>query len=406
MKRHYLKGIFAAQLGILALAGCSQEEITNTSDTGTSPEPAPLTVTVVQKDGKSSRVAFDDENGKYMSADGLLAVKKMTWEAGDTIWAYSPDWTNGKATGGYTTLVIDKYDEYTENATFRAVNLNKYAAGKPLYIYYHGGETKESYGAGQQEVVLRPTRKPEYPETQFAMGAGLKSLKRNALYLTMGYVAEAPADGNITCTLEGRSPLLCFILPFGKGLPADAARALDGKITYEVKVAALRNNKLGFPTRYSMKFDTAGGQLSATWEKGTDATYGDPLQYTITNVGLAGGRSDESLLAGNGRVYLTLPAIEYTGLRMEVTMTVKDADAALVAKYFPGLDVANGVTFKWLASSDAKQELEFDPNNEGKHKANMVYTAGKTGEVMIFGSDGVYQSPGNGWTIIDESTIN
>lgn len=406
MKRHYLKGIFAAQLAILALTGCSQEEITNGTDNGASAGPAPLTVTVLQKDGKSSRVAFDDENGQYMSADGLLAVKKMTWEAGDTLWAYSPDWTNGNTTGGYTALVIDKYDQYTENATFRAVNLNKYAAGKPLYIYYHGGETKESYGAGHQEVILRPTRKPEYPETQFAMGAGLKSLKRNALYLTMGYVAEAPADGKITCTLDGRSPLLCFILPFGKGLPADAARALDGKITYEVKVAALRNNKLGFPPRYSIKLDTAGGQLSATWERGLDGTYGDPLKYTITNVGLAEGRSDESLLAGNGRVYLTLPAIKYTGLRMEVTMTVKDADAALVAKYFPGLDVANGVTFTWPSDTTKGLELTFDPNNKDGLKANMVYTAGKTGEVMTFGSDGVYRSPGNGWTIIDESTIN
>lgn len=406
MEKQILTGVLAAVLGAPVLTGCNQEE--NLTTVNTANDPAPLSITVVEKERKGSRVAMDDNNGQYMSADGLLAVRQLTWEKGDTIYAYSPYWVNNKGnTGsGYTPLVIDQYDEYTNSATFTARKLSSYAAGKPLFVYYHGGDMTLPGKASQEAVITRLTRDAKADHTLFAMGAGAKSLKKNPFYLASGYIAEAPADGKLTCSLEGRTAFLCLLLPFGQNLPADVAKALDGKIKYEITVAAKKNNEMGFPIRYSMKFDNENMTLSQDWERDDSKKYGAPLSYTITNVGLTADRNAESLLAGNGRVYLTLPAISYTNLRMEVKMTVTGADSGLLATYFPGLDVANGVTFTWPSDTKKGLSLSFDPNNKDNLKANMVYTAGKTGEVMTFSDGDIYKAPGNGWTIIDGSIIN
>lgn len=417
-----------------AFMGCSSDDIQGNGDGGQeSLKPAlpPLTITVGGED-KSSRVAVNDGNGDGQE-DGITKSISLTWEDGDELVAYSPDYENTDGTNGaYTTLVL-KSGAGTAKATFveKTSGSSKYVPGKPLYIYYHGGETSTSNGQalsaeranGAIATFERPydgTSSTTASSDLFMIGKDAdKSVKENPYFVRSGFVASAPEDGALPdVALEGRMALLSFRLPYGiaNGLVGGISNLL-GTITYDVKIACKRSDTgaFGFPSKIALNANT-DGTLSETVE-----SWGDPVTYHIEERGLL-NPTGPSLWKGNGMVYVCIPAIKYENLRIEVKLAHLNANS-LVTGFLLGSNAGIlNQTFTWPANSKTNGGMNFtiNPNNNSGNIANKVYglgdvmtvvdtkPSGRLGAIVgtLVGTLGVYQNPGEQWTLMDASIID
>ena len=415
------------------LAGCSNnDEILNNGDKQETPDSktAPLHITV-GKSSKASRVIINDNDGKNGDSDNaVFAIDSLQWEADDYLWAYSPDYVDPdtQEKGGYTKLKLNSAAG-GQSADFVAVSESKYVPGKPLFIYYHGGNpgspngeassstVTDGIGNGTLATFTRPYDSDGASSSAlFMIGKDAnKTVKDNPYFVRSAYIESVPETGVIpSCTLQGRMPMLSFRLPWGSGLVGTLLKSL-GTMSYTITVACKDDNgKWVFPDKVSLKYDE-NGKLSETVD-----SYGDPLKYTISEIGLT-NPTGQSLLSGNGMVYVSIPAVSYKDLRVEVKITGLDSKQGLLSLLAPGLsvdnqvltcpkDLNNGFTFT-LNPENSQTDAVIGLGNAmllGSHQVTasdllkhpLLATLGFLGNTL-----GVYEGPGAYWATSDGSLI-
>lgn len=425
MKNNILVGFLSLALCGAAFTGCSNDDIQETvNQEPVKPTVAPLTVTV---EAQKSRIAIGDNNGSDQK-DGFTSLSSIKWEDGDYIWAYSPSYKNSNGTyGGYTKLKVNTNTISSNQASFSAVGESKYVEGKPLYIYYHGGSMESSMSSNEDSTIAVFERAAD-DGNHFVFGKDTKKSTQNDPYFVYsGYVASAPSDGNISCTLQSRMSMLSFRIPWTKGLVGSLGTGL-GTAKYEIVISCKREDtgKSGFPAKVALKHDS-NGKLTETVE-----SWGDPLTYEIHQAGLT-NPTGELLLAGNGMVYVSIPAVKYTNLRVSVKITQISSKQGLLSVLLPGLDIENqGFTYPAVKDNGTSETVAkgisftIDPNNGGINNANTVYGMGNVFKMTdsqistlplfaqallaplswLGGIVGVYEGAGNGWSTVNWGLIS
>lgn len=433
MRSTVLSGFIACSLLASVFTGCSSNDdlqADGNNQEASASKVAPLHITV-GKSGKTSRVIINDNDGKNGDSDNaVFAIDSLQWEADDYLWAYSPDYVDPdtQEKGGYTKLKLNSAAG-GQSSDFVAVSESKYVPGKPLFIYYHGGNpgspngesssstVTDGIGDGTLATFTRPYDSDNASSSAlFMIGKDAnKTVKDNPYFVRSAYIASAPETGVIpNCTLQGRMPMLSFRLPWGSGLVGTLLKSL-GTMSYTITVACKDDNgKWVFPDKVSLKYDE-NGKLSETVD-----SYGDPLKYTISEIGLT-NPTGQSLLSGNGMVYVSIPAVSYKDLRVEVKITGLDSTQGLLSLLAPGLsvdnqvltcpkDLNNGFTFT-LNPENSQTDAVIGLGNAmllGSHeitrsdilKHPILFTLGLLGNTL-----GVYEGPGANWATSDGSLI-
>lgn len=435
MKNKFLLGFVACALFASVFTGCSNsDDILNNEGNkeNVDSKVAPLTITI-GKSTKSSRVIIDDNNGKGGSSnDAVFAIDSLKWETSDYLWAYSPDYvdTENNIKGGYTRLKLNSVPG-GQTAQFVADGESKYVSGKPLYIYYHGGnqespnslpvdmDATQGVGDGTIATLTRPYDNSDDTKSSAVFHLGKdskKSVKEDPFFLRSAYIESVPNTGVIpNCTLQGRTSLLSLRIPWGHGLVGTLTDLL-GLMQFDITIACKDDDgKWAFPKKVSLKHDS-DGNLTETVD-----SYGDPLKFTIDEMGATNLKGHPLYLA-NGMVYVSIPAVNYKNLRVEVKMKNLTTSQGALSILLPNLDIANQVLT--CPATDKVLNLNLNPNNIGKYPADYIYGLGN---VLAVGSHdfsglsmknpyywllqglgqvvGVYSIPGKNWVTNDGSLI-
>lgn len=440
MRSKVLLSFISCTLLASTFVGCSNsDDVLNNGDGQevVTSKVAPLNITV-GKNAKSSRVIIDDNNGKGGdSNDAVFAIDSLKWESSDYLWVYSPDYvdpeTNKK--GGYTQLKLNSAPG-GQTAQFTAVGESKYVPGKPLYIYYHGGNqgspngipsgatVTEGVGDGTVATFTRPYDKDADTKSSALFSYGKdakKSVQDDPFFMRSAYIASAPGDGVIPdCTLQGRMSMLSFRIPWGHGLVSTLTTVL-GTLKYDITIACKdKSGKWVFPDKVSLKHDSEGN-LTETVD-----SYGEPLQFTIDEAGLT-NITGSVLYQSNGMVYVSIPAVSYQDLRVQVKVGALSTNQGLLKFLLPALNVDNQVLV--CPKTDKVLNLDLNPNNTGKYPADYIYGLGNIfalgshqltwndlannpalalvgGISSIVGQTiGIYSMPGANWQTYDGSLL-
>lgn len=426
MKNKIIYGIICGALSLTAMTGCSSDDEALENSVNTTPNVAPLTITV-GNNAKSSRVIIQDNDGKNTDTSGRITIGDMVWESGDVIWAYSPDYVDGSTKGGYTRLVCETNG--TNSAVFKpADGVSKYVPGKPLYVYYHGGSrtssngevSGSSVGTGTADSTIayftRPYDSDNTNSSQlFIYGTDTqKSVKNDPFFVRSAYIAKADSTGNIKCNLEGRMPMLSLRIPLFQGVTTGLTTLL-GAVSYEITVACQdESGNWGFPGKIALKYNADG-----TLSQSVVGSYGSALKYTIAPTGILNANITHptALIKGNGMVYISIPAIKYNNLRIGVKLNHVGTGTNILKFVLANTDLLTQ-TFTY-PKKDQNVSFTVDVNNSGdtEDDANNVFA---TGDVMsldgdasglpglgfvIGGTLGIIQGPGAGWGLTDGSII-
>lgn len=416
MVMKYLKiGMVACLSGLLVLTGCGSDDVLTDKDETLQNTPLvkPLKLTVGTK---TSRLIVQDNNGKFDKTNQITNIKGLVWETGDVVWAFSPDYRKANNGGGYTRLICQEAGSST--ASFVADGESQYVPGKPLYVYFHGGSNTSSNGVVSGSSIgtmadstiayfERPyssssssaNQSPELfltgKDSKILSTTTVKSGNADPFFVYSGYVASAPEDGNVSCSLQSRMPLVGIRLPLlQEGLVSGLTDIL-GLADYDVEIGCKRANsdKYVFPDQVSLKYNSDG-----TLTEQVDS-WGEPLKFTISQKGLLDWFG-QSIALNNGVFYVSIPAIDYKDLRIDVTFNRVSTTSSLLNKLVPVSLVTQTYTFP-----KKSQTLSFsvDVNNKGAYPANYVYGAGNVMKLSILG---IYAGAGEKWETSDYKIVD
>lgn len=325
--------IFAYMFALVCFSGavssCSSDDVEDNDGGAASALPA-ISGDISASDGNDTRGSL-----KYNSEDAL----KLTWYEDDYIWAYSPK------KKFYNKLVPVANQDFGEATRLRFVSEGKvdYEPEERLILLYSGYKTDDSKGSGVEEAVKQITFKKRN-STTLAMICGNSEDGRvfsdeGNYFFFKASSAVVGADGHLTMEASLRSymPLLRI------GIPAsDANDATNlGNLHYTIKVSAKteeHSDVYGFPesVTYSLLDENTGLGVNNTLAYPDNYyTWGQPYSLKLTpkatsnafkSYSLWDDKDDHTKFELNGYVFIPIPALNYTELKVEVTVEKGNSD--------------------------------------------------------------------------------
>lgn len=325
--------IFAYMFALVCFSGavssCSSDDVEDNDGGAASALPA-ISGDISASDGNETRGSL-----KYNGQSAL----KLTWYEDDYIWAYSPK------KKFYNKLVPVANQDFGEATRLRFVSEGKvdYEPEERLILLYSGYKTDDSKGSGVEEAVKQITFKKRN-STTLAMICGNSEDGRvfsdeGNYFFFKASSAVVGADGHLTMEASLRSymPLLRI------GIPAsDANDATNlGNLHYTIKVSAKteeHSDVYGFPesVTYSLLDENTGLGVNNTLAYPDNYyIWGQPYSLKLTpkatsnafkSYSLWDDKDDHTKFELNGYVFIPIPALNYTELKVEVTVEKGNSD--------------------------------------------------------------------------------